>query len=51
MPEIQPREAQRKQEEAAAEERKRLDRAADDAAKSAGETEKRYDEDHSIFTK
>jgi hypothetical protein len=30
---------------------KKLDRIADDAAKRAGKTEKRYDEDHDIFTK
>jgi hypothetical protein len=30
---------------------KKLDRIADDAAKRAGKTEQRYDEDHEIFTK
>ena len=28
-----------------------LDRAADEAASKAGKTEKKYDRDHSIFTK
>jgi hypothetical protein len=30
---------------------KKLDRIADDAAKRAGKTEQRFDEDHDIFTK
>ncbi len=30
---------------------KKLDRIADDAAKRAGKTERRFDEDHDIFTK
>jgi hypothetical protein len=30
---------------------KKLDRIADDAAKQAGKTEKRYDSDHDIFDK
>jgi len=30
---------------------KELDRIADDAAERAGQTERRYDEDHDIFTK
>jgi hypothetical protein len=30
---------------------KKLDRTAEQAAEKAGKTEKRYDEDHSIFTK
>lgn len=30
---------------------KKLDRIADDAAKRAGKTEQRFDQDHEIFTK
>jgi hypothetical protein len=30
---------------------KPLDRAADEAARKAGKTEKKYDRDHNIFTK
>jgi hypothetical protein len=29
----------------------RLDRTAEEAAEKAGKTEKRYDQDHDIFTK
>jgi hypothetical protein len=30
---------------------KKIDRAADQAAEKAGKTEKRYDQNHDIFTK
>jgi hypothetical protein len=33
------------------EDSKRLNRVADEAAEQAGKTERRYDQDHSIFTK
>jgi hypothetical protein len=32
-------------------EKKRLDRAANEAAEKAGKTEQRYDQGHNIFTK
>ncbi len=32
-------------------EEKRLDRAAEEAAEKAGKAEKRYDQNHDIFTK
>ena len=33
------------------EDTKRLNRVAEEAAEQAGKTERRYDQDHSIFTK